>query len=108
MPIRITIEGVGSFLTDDLTLDETIAIERETGHSWYGINPFTSGADCMAIMVAFLSRTLDPEVARKQIGSMAVRDVLAAVDVVEEDGRPSEYAEGLPDPKAEGGSATTG
>lgn len=107
MPFQVTVEGVGSFLTDDLTLAEAIAIEKATGHSWYEINPFRSAVDCQAIIVAFLSRTLGEDVARKQVDGMALRDVLAAVDVVADD-RPQSYAEGMPDPKVGDGSATTG
>lgn len=100
MPYRVTLDGVGSFTTDDLTLAEAIEIEKATDHSWYEINPFRSATDCKAIMVAFLSRTLAADVAAKQVDALTVAEVLAAVDVVKHDDLPAMYVDGMPDPKA--------
>jgi hypothetical protein len=60
MPVRITIDGQ-SFLTDDLTVDEAVGIERATGVSWLQLNPLVSADHCRAVMVAFLSRQIPEE-----------------------------------------------
>lgn len=107
MPIQVTIDGVGSFLTDDLTVAESVAIEKATGRSWYELNPFRRAEDCQEVMVAFLARTVGEDVARKQVGAMTVAEVVDCLEVVPDD-RPQQYVEGMPDPKAGDGSATTG
>lgn len=102
MPYRITVEGV-TFDTDDLTLDEAIAIEQATGVPWTSINPLRSGEHCKLVIAAYLARTRGQEVAAKTVGAMTLREVLEAVKWVEDD-LPTEYEDGLP--KAGDGPAT--
>lgn len=104
MPFVVSVDGE-DYNTDDLTLDEAIAIERETGRSWATINPFASGGDCKAIIATFLSRTVGAEEAAKRAGAMSLKQVLASVRVEESD-LPDEYVNGIP--KAGGEPATTG
>jgi hypothetical protein len=102
MPYRVTVDGE-AFLTDDLTIDEAIAVEKATGTSWVFINPLRSADDCKAIMVAFLSRSKPRPEAEGIVGSLTIRDVLKAVERVDDD-LPTEYEDGLP--KAEAGTST--
>ena len=102
MPYKVTVEGQ-SFLTDDLTLDEAIAIEEATGVPWTRINPIDSGDHCKRIMTTFLARTRSAEEAAKIVGGLTLRQVLAQVVWVDED-LPDEYEDGLP--KAAAGPAT--
>lgn len=107
MPYQVSIDGVGVFTTDDLTLAEAVAVEAETGHSWYEFNPFRSAQDCQALMVAFLRRTLSEDVARKQVEAMTLKEAIASLDIVDDD-RPTVYEDGAPDLGVGGESATTG
>jgi hypothetical protein len=102
VPYRVTVDGE-SFLTDDLTIDEAIAVEKATGTSWVYINPLRSADDCKAIMVAFLSRSRPKAEAEAAAGALTIRDVLKAVEQVPDD-LPTEYEDGLP--KAEAGTST--
>lgn len=104
MPFRITV-GDRSYLTDDLSIDEAVDVEKETGHSWQYINPFTSAADCRAIMVAFLTREMSRAEALKTVGAISTGLALRSIKVVSSD-LPDEYADGIP--KAGAGPATAG
>lgn len=104
MPFQVSL-GDQKWRTDDLTLDEAIGIEKVTGRSWMQINPFRSAEDVKAILVAFLSRTMDPAAATAKIGGLSIQEVLDGVDVVKDD-TPDMYEEGIP--KAEGELGTTG
>lgn len=94
MPYRITIDDA-TFESDDLTLDEAIAIEQATGTAWSNLNPMRSGEHCKLVIAAYLARTRGPEEAAKVVGSMTLREVLAAVKWVDDD-LPTEYEDGLP------------
>jgi hypothetical protein len=104
MPFQVTFGG-RSWRTDDLTLDEAIAIEKVSGRSWMQINPFVSAEDCKAVMVAFLAREMDSSAAEAKVGALSLREVLDSVDLVKDD-LPEVYQDGLP--KAGGGPSTTG
>lgn len=104
MPFQVTFGGQ-KWRTDELTLKEAIAIEKVTGRSWMVINPFQSAEDCKAIMVAFLSRDMDPGAAEQKVDALPLREVLDSVDVVKDD-LPDVYEDGLP--KAEGEDSTNG
>lgn len=94
MPYQVSFEGE-KWSTDDLTLDEAIAIEKVTGRGWTTINPFRSGEDCKAIMVAFLTRTRGADESARLVGALTLRQVLDSVDVVADD-LPNLYEDGLP------------
>ena len=104
MPFEVSF-GDQKWRTDDLTLDEAIAIEKVTGRSWMQINPFASAEDCKAIIVAFLGREMDEQAAAAKVGALSLGEVLDSINVVKDD-LPSEYADGLP--KEEGGPSTGG
>jgi hypothetical protein len=103
MPFRITVEGE-SFMDDDLTLDEAIAIEKALDTSWQFINPLRSGEHCREIMVTFLARTRGVEEARKIVGGLTVKQAIAGVEHIADDDLPTEYEDGIP--KAEDGTST--
>lgn len=102
MAFQITIEGE-VFRTDDLTLDEAVAVEKATGTSWLYINPLRSAGDCRALMVVFLSRKRSKAEAEAYVKGLSMAAGIAAVQTVEED-LPDEYEDGLP--KAAGGPST--
>ena len=104
MAYLVRFEGE-AFNTDDLTLDEAIAIEKVTGRSWVLINPFRSAEDCKAIMVTFLARARGEDEANKLVGALSLGDVLKAVDVAPDD-LPDTFEGGLP--LAEAGTSTVG
>jgi hypothetical protein len=99
VPFKVTVAGE-DFLTDDLTLDEAIAVEKATNTSWRFIDPLRSAGDCKAIMVAFLSRTRGKDDAEKFVGALNLRTLLSSVTFVEDD-RPDEFEDGLPKAAAE-------
>lgn len=103
MPFRVTVEGE-SFVVDDLTLDEAIAIEKALDTTWAYINPLRSAEHCRAIMQAFLARTRSVEEAAKIVGGMSIKAATEAVEHVPEDDLPDEFEDGLP--KAAGGTST--
>ncbi len=102
MAFELTVAGE-VFRSDDLTIDEAVAIEKATGTSWLYLNPLRSGETFRAMAVAFLRRTKTPAEAEAIVGKLGLRDAIAAVKVVEED-LPDEYEDGLP--KAEGDPST--
>ena len=104
MPYQVSL-GDQKWRTDDLTLDEAIGIEKATGEGWLQINPFRSADACKAILVAFLSRTMDPAAATAKVGAVSIQEALDGVSVVTDD-LPTSYEDGLP--KAAGGHSTTG
>lgn len=104
MPFEVRF-GDQKWRTDDLTLDEAIAIEKATGRSWVQINPFQSARDCKAIIVAFLAREMDLVAAEAKVGALSLREVLDSVNVVGDD-LPDQYADGIP--KGEDGPSMTG
>ena len=103
MPYRITLDGK-DYNTDDLTLDEAIAVEKVTGNSWSVVVPLRSATDCKAVMRAFLLRDRTPEEADAFLSKLSAGKALRAVEVVPDD-LPDEYEGGFP--KAEGESETT-
>lgn len=108
MPVRVTVGG-DSWLVDDLTLDEVVEVEKETGESWLRLNPLRSAVHARAVMVRFLARTAGEDEARRRLGGMKVADVVAAITVVDDD-RPQEFHDGVPvvdPPQAGDGQATT-
>lgn len=100
MPIRVKVPGGGSFLTDDLTLDEVINIEAETGEGWQFINPLRSGKHCKAVLTAFLARDRSVDEARATVGALTISEALGCVELADDD-LPEEFEDGYPsDPKA--------
>lgn len=93
------------FTTDDLTLDEAIEVERDTGETWLRLNPYRSAVHAKAILAAFLARTVGADEARRRVGEMSVSAVVDSIDVVDDD-LPSMFEGGIP--KGEGEPQTTG
>lgn len=87
--------GEKVFRTDDLTLDEAILIQKETGHSWFVINPLQDPVAAKAIQTRFLAREYGEEEAAKRAGAMTVRELVASVKAVDDD-LPDEYEGGVP------------
>ena len=102
MPFEITVAGE-TFRSDDLTVDEFLAIEKDTGRTWWDLNPIRSAGEFKAMASAWLARTRSPEDAAKIVGSLSIRDVVDNAKVVSDD-LPDMYEDGIP--KAEGGPST--
>lgn len=106
MPITVTVEGE-TFSTDDLTLDEAVAIEAELGVSWLLVDPLVSALHCRAIMRTFLARTRSAEEATKIVGAIGVGTALDAVNIIA-DTLPYMFEDGLPVPNPGAAPATSG
>lgn len=102
MPYKVTVQGQ-TFTTDDLTLDEAVAIEAATGETWRAINPLRSAAHCREIMTCFLARTKGRDDAASFVGALSMNEALDGVEFEADPDLPSEYSDGMPvpGPKAE-------
>lgn len=109
MPFVFSVDGQ-KVRSDDLTLDEIIAVEQSTGVGWYQLNPVESAVQCRAFLVQIHARSRSRDEAEKLVGGMTAREAAAGIDFVENDDRPIEFDEGMPvvDPKEDtAGPATT-
>lgn len=104
--VQLTIDDE-TFTTDDLTVDEAIQVEQETGQSWLHMQPGVSAVQTKAVLVAWLSRTTARDVAAKRVGAMTVAEIADVVKIVESD-LPGEYIDGQVNPKAGGAPSTSG
>lgn len=95
MPFQVTY-GDESWMVDDLTLDEAGDLEKLLGRPWYQMNPLLSAQDCKAVIVAFLSRTMDATAAGDKVGSMPIGKILDHIKVVKDDDLPITYRDGVP------------
>lgn len=94
---KLTIPGGDAeFTTDDLTIAETARCEREVGESWLHAHPLRSAAWACAIMTRFRAREVGEDAAAREVGAMTVRDVLARIEKLDDDDRPTEHADGVP------------
>lgn len=104
MPLIIRVDGLGEWSTEDYTLDEMVAAEKQRDVIWsFLLTRAAAGdAECVrALVVAWLARTeADPDAAAKRAGALTNRQV--TVKQVEDDDRPIEWEDGLPvvNPKA--------
>jgi hypothetical protein len=104
VPLRIRVDGVGEWTTDDYTLDEMVAAEKQRDLVWSFLlqRAGAGDAECVrALIVVWLARTeADADVAAERAGALTNRQV--RVEPMEDDDRPVQYEDGLPvvDPKA--------
>jgi hypothetical protein len=102
VPLRIRVDGVGEWTSDDYTLDEMVAVEQTCKFKWaYVVGSATGEAESVrALIVHWLARRVDLATAQKQAGALTNRQM--KVEVVEDDDRPIQWEDGLPvvDPKA--------
>lgn len=104
MPWQISEFGQ-TWTTEELTVAEAETLEEEFGCSWLNINPFVSIRHFRAVLVTFLSRTMDRAAATEKVRALEIRD-LAEHIVNVEDNRPVMWEDGSP--KAEGSALTDG
>ena len=110
MPFVFDAPGLPPATSDDLTLDEMVDIERETGEAWISVNPLGRADHARAVLVRLYARQHGAEEGRKRAGALTVGQTQAAVTWRAEDDRPIEHRDGVPvvDPKADtDGPATT-
>lgn len=103
MPFEITIDG-HAYRTDDLTIEEAVALEDECDKTWLELNPLRSAKEFRATAALFLRRTRAPEVAAKEAAAMSVKVAQESMRWVDDD-LPTEFENGIP--KEEGGPSTT-
>jgi hypothetical protein len=105
VPIKVSFGG-DTWMTDDLTLDEMVVVEEDTGATWVRFNPFLSSKHARAALIAFLARSIGRDEATRKVGALSIKEAIDCFEVVAEDDLPDVYENGLP--KAEGEPATTG
>jgi hypothetical protein len=103
VPFEITIDG-HVYRTDDLTIEEAVALEEECDKTWLQLNPVRSAKEFQATAALFLRRTRTPEVAAKEAAAMKVKIAQENIRWVGDD-LPTEYVDGIP--KVEGAPSTT-
>lgn len=103
MPFELTIDGQ-VYRTDDLTIEEAAALEKECDKTWLQLNPLRSAQEFQATAAMFLRRTRAPEVAAKEAAAIRVQVAQESIRWVD-DNLPTEYVDGIP--KAEGSPSTT-
>ena len=94
--------------TDDLTVDEIVAIEAVAGEPWAFLSPMGSAPVAKALMAAFLVRDgMDDVEATAKISAMTLREIKNCFRYYEDADLPDNWEDGLPvvDPKA--GSSTS-
>lgn len=107
MPFLVNVRGE-DFNTDDLTLGEAERVEAYTGESWLTLNPLRTAKHCTAVMlVVLLRKGVAEDEALKEIQAIPLTKALDFVKYVDPD-LPWEYANGMPDPKAEAAPSTSG
>lgn len=105
MPLTIRVDGLGEWSSEDYTLGEMVAAEKQRDLVWpFLVKRAAAGdAECvLALVAAWLARTeADPEAAAKRAGTLTGRQFQVAE--VEDDDRPIEWEDGLPvvDPKTD-------
>lgn len=101
MPVRITVDGVGEWTSDDYTLDEMVAVEQTCKFKWaYVVSSAKDEAEtARALIIHWLARRQDLAAAQKQAGALTNRQI--RISAVEDDDRPIQWEDGLPvvDPK---------
>lgn len=70
---------------DDFSLNEAYEAERISGHSWAGLDPLLSAADCRAVIAAHLVVTdrMAPQAAVEFVGSHGFNKAASAIGVYE-------------------------
>lgn len=107
--IHVRVDGL-EYDVEDMTLDETVQFERETGSSWTDLSPWKSALQCRSILTVFYARMRSYDEAAKVVGGLTTKDAVDHLVLVDaEDDRPDVYKDGLPvvDPKAGMGGAAT-
>ncbi len=99
--IRCTV-GDKVFTLNDLTLDEAVEVERDTGETWNTMNPFRSAVHARAILRVLALR----ENTNEDVGALTVAASLDRFEYVDEDDLPDLYEDGIP--KAVDAPATNG
>jgi hypothetical protein len=103
VPFELTLDG-HTYNTDDLTVAEAVALEKELGRSWQQLNPLGSAEEFQAFAAVCLRRHHSAEEAAKLAAELPLGVALAAAKWVADD-LPIMFEDGLP--KAEGDPSTT-
>lgn len=103
MPFELTING-RTYNTDQLSVAETVELEKMLGHTWRELNPLASAEEFQAFATICLRRDHPADQAVKLAAELPLGAALAAACWVESD-LPTSYEDGLP--KADVPSTTT-
>lgn len=86
-------DGLGLDLLD-LSLEEIDALEVATGRPFYEMATTISAIELRKLLIAHLSRTVDPDVAEKRANAMTLPE-LAGVVIDRTAELPEQYADGM-------------
>lgn len=102
MPIVFQYDG-HELDIDDLPLDRYVEIEAATGLAWYDLasNPLKSASGGMALAKACADHL------GVELPPITPRLFVDLFDMRAGENRPTEYSEGVPDPKAKGSEPAT-
>lgn len=103
MPFTVEVAGQ-VFNTGDLTIDEAIAIEKETGETWRTMTPLHSAKHWRAIAKTFLLRSMGSDEVESVLSKVRADQAVEATEWVATD-TPDAYEDGAP--LVAGGASTS-
>lgn len=80
---RVTLDGQTFDVPDDLTLEETVSLEKTLDCSWFEIQPVRSAQHCQAVLITLLARTLPWDEAAKHVGSWTQAEAIAKIEIAQ-------------------------
>lgn len=109
----VKLEGEVLLNTEDLTFEELEALEQVTGTGWAFLFPNNDAKVAKALLALALVRSgMDDTAAKDKVAALTRREFRDSferiTDEANNDDRPKEWVDGLPDPKDVTGSPTTG
>ena len=99
MPFQFHYDGQ-TWDYEDLTGEELEALEAHLGVRYFELEPALRARDTLAILATFLSRKMSEEQVTKAIKKISLRTIKDHWSWTDEPSLPTEFEEGVPDPKA--------
>ena len=106
MPFQFHYDGQ-TWDYEDLTGEELEALEAHLGLRYFELEPGLRARDTLAVLATFLSRKMSEEQVSKAIKKISLRTIKDHWSFTDEPSLPTEFENGLPDPKAVGAAGTT-
>lgn len=106
MPFELVLEG-RTYSTDDLTIAEAVALEKELGRTWRELNPLASAEEFQAFATACLSRDHPADQAAKIVAGLPLSVALTAASWVTDGDLPDTYEDGHPKAEVEPSTTTS-
>lgn len=109
----VKLDGEVLLNTEDLTFDELEALEQVSGMGWNFLLPQNDVKSARALLaLALVKSGMDDAAAKEKVAGLTRREFRDSferiTDEANNDDRPKEWVDGLPDPKDVTGSPTTG